>query len=182
MFNKHLSFTNCVFVNRTANPLAAFATSRVENARGLTFIGNIFYNFNVGIRVNRDLVNTYNLSRICDNVFVDMATYAIEEPSGPSGHLMAEDNWYHNCTVGFSNLGDMARRNTALSANPLVDPVNNDWRINNVANGGAVIRTRAGAIDPLGIEPMEAISVGALLEPTSGGGGGGSPVTRSWWG
>lgn len=177
MFGKHVSFTNCVFVNRTADTLAAFNTTRADDCRGMTWIGNIFVNFNVGITVNEQLVNNFNFSRISENVFVDMATYAVEEPGGPAGRIVANDNWYYNCTSGFSNLGDFAFRNTALTVNPLVDPINNDWRINNLTNGGAVIRSRSGKIDPLGIEPMEATTLGALLEPT-----GSTPSTHTYFG
>ena len=181
-FGRHSSYTNCIFINRTAVTMDAIRVERYHSSRGLTFVGNIFYNFNSAISLDNLGFGQASFSRVSDNVFVDMARYAVEQDGTPIGSMTANDNWFHNCTIGFSNLDNTADRNVALSANPLVDPANGDFRINNLANGGAVIRARNGSvIDPLGVEPMEAYTLAALLEPT-GGGGGGSPVTRSWWG
>lgn len=182
-YGRHTSFTNCIFINRTAVTMNAIRVSRFKDSRGFTFVGNIFYNFNSAISLDNTGVGAAAFSRVSDNVFVDMARYAVEQDGTPIGSMTANDNWFHNCTIGFSNLGETANRNIALSVNPLVDPASGDFRINNLANGGALIRARNGSvIDPLEVEPMEAYTLAALLEPIGGGGGGGSPVTRSWWG
>ena len=130
----------CVFIGSSVRN--GFFIDRANDARLQLISNNKFYNCNNAIVVDEEPNAVREDITIINNAFSSMAGYAVKRTNTEAGYVRALQNYYHACTSGFSDYSEeaMISGNIALSASPFIDPANNDFSINEIANGGAILR------------------------------------------
>jgi hypothetical protein len=182
MFSQPLTIIDNIFHGNGIAGQNGIEVGRHNNSDGLVIANNIIYNCDQGISFS-DVENDSagRLSHIYGNLFDTMAGYAIEAPLTVVGQNRLMNNYYRNCTSGFTNYPDESTDGPAiaLTANPFVDAANNDLTINDTVGGGRVLRD-AGFSANLAGGAMLIRPFGPFLSQL--GGGGGTPPQRSYWG
>lgn len=175
-------YKNCIFHNDgPTTTVSCLQINRAADAYGARFIGCRFNGWNKAIDIpnNEPAVNRERIT-IKDCIFTD-CEYAVFGAGITTRHVVMLDNYYYQLTSGFTNYPAIQEvNNTALGANPYVDVANKNFGLNQVSNGGQLIRNRLDTYGPLN-EFLTDSRTFAFMHEDSGGGGG-SPVTRSWWG
>jgi len=182
MFGHPLTVMDCIFHGNGVVGQHGLQVGRHNDSRGCVVANNIFYNCDDGItfpNIESNFVGRFG--HIYGNLFDTMAGYAIAAPTTVVGQNRLMNNYYRNCTSGFTNYGPLSADDppVVLSADPFVDAANNDFTINDTVGGGRVLRD-AGFSANLASGAMLNRPFGSFLSQL--GGGGGTPPQRSYWG
>ena len=180
-YAKSQTFNNCVFIGGGAGS----GNESLLNFRRMywsrfTSVNNcVFYNGYNGIAFDDyNSANNNYLHFFANNLFCEMANYGGEflAPSTAVACTNFTRNAYYNCTAGLTNLAEEFNHgdNIALSADPFEDISNIDYRINNVAGGGAILRATSEYQIPDDLTSTQIYPFGWLVDPTESGGGGGA--------
>jgi len=180
-YAKSQNYNNCVFIGSGAGTgnESLLKIRRSENARFTNVNNCIFHNGYNGIGFSDFSASNNNyLHFFANNLFSNMANYGAEFPE--IGGLMKCVNFtrnaYLNCTAGLTNLTELFNHgdNIALTADPFEDIANLDYRINNVAGGGAILRAAQEYQKPDDVASVPIYPFGWLRDPAAAGGGSGT--------
>ena len=178
MFGHSLTIIDNIFHGNGSAGQDGITVDRHNNSDGLVIANNIIYNCDQGIsfgHIEND--NVARLSHIYGNLFDTMAGYAIEAPTTVVGQNRLMNNYYRNCTSGFTDYPDESTDGPAiaLTADPFVDTSTNDLTINDTVGGGRVLRD-AGFAANLAGGAMLNRPFGSFLSQL----GGASPTPAHW--
>jgi hypothetical protein len=122
-----------------------------DNHAGIEIHGNTIYGFGSdGIYIDDvDSTPSPYAAAISKNIIYDCGGYAInsgdENGTGLKFNGTILNNFYGACTIGFSSnfpTGYMAN-NTLLTADPFINAAGDDFSLNNLTGGGAIIKSGA---------------------------------------
>lgn len=179
-YGQALSFENCVFIGKGNTNEDGIFLDRLGDARGIFVNGCRFYNFRHGINIDEEPANSYNRTIISRSLFDTMAGYGIKRTNTAGGFVQLLGNYYRACTSGFTDYATESElaENIALTADPFVDKANFDFRLNETAGGGAVIRAIVESMDPAAAA-MNLYPFASWHAPAAAGGSGTAGVVGS---
>lgn len=140
-YGRNVAIVNNLFVGNGASGVCGISIDRANEGREVQIIGNTFYNIGTGLKIDEEPNAVGERGLVMGNVFDTMAAYGIERTNTEAGFLTILKNYYRACTSGFTNYTEASTlTNTAFTASPFVDAANGDFRLNETAGGGGVLR------------------------------------------
>ncbi|MCP3882358.1 MAG: DUF5123 domain-containing protein [Sulfitobacter sp.] len=134
------SFINCVFNDKTGNHIYADTSTA---SFGLIFIGNTFYGAGTtAIDLSSASQGNGFQVLILNNIFYGCGTALDSGDSTFTAKLHVGPNAYGGNDTDLTNVTAHAD-DVALTADPFTDAANDDFTLNNVAGGGALLRHTA---------------------------------------
>ena len=142
-YARSMNFVGCAFIGDGQVDCDAITIDRADFNRQVLVADCRFYNCRHGILIDEEPNAARENIYLHRNIFSTMAGYAVwQNTASFLGRVKHFQNFYHNCTSGYSNYPeeDILIPAVSLSESPFVDPLNGDFTINDVLNGGRAVR------------------------------------------
>lgn len=140
-YGRNVCIVSNYFTGNGSSGVDGIFLDRADSGSGMQVVGNIFHGLRSGMKIDEEPSSASRGGVIMGNVFDTMAAYGVERTNTETGFLCILNNYYRACTSGFTNYSEASTLiNPALTASPFVDAANGDFRLNETAGGGKVLR------------------------------------------